>query len=59
MSNVINLNQVRKTKARAEKRAQADENAVRHGRSKADKALDTARADQDRSRLDAHEREEE
>lgn len=59
MSNVINLNQFRKKKARAEKRAQAGENAVRHGRSKADKALDAAQADKARDRHDAHKREDE
>ena len=59
MSNVINLNQFRKKKARAEKRAQADENALRHGRSKAKKALDAAQTEKDRDRHDAHKREDE
>jgi len=59
MSTPINLNQFRKKKARAEKRAQADENAVRHGRRKADKALDKAQADTSRDRHDAHKREDE
>jgi len=59
MSTPINLNQFRKKKARAEKRAQADENALRHGRSKTDKALDKALADTSRDRHDAHKREDE
>ena len=32
----INLNQARKTRSRAEAKAQADENAVRFGRTKAE-----------------------
>ncbi|GGO52374.1 protein of unknown function [Roseovarius pacificus] len=59
MNNVINLNQFRKQKARAEKRAKADENAVQHGRSKADKALDTARAEKSRQDHEAHKRDDE
>ena len=52
----INLNKARKAKARAEAKAKADENAIRFGRSKADKALDQAREDQKLSRLDQHRR---
>jgi hypothetical protein len=52
MSNVTNLNQFRKTKARAEKRAKADENAVKFGRTKAQKALENARAEKARRNLD-------
>lgn len=43
----INLNRARKDRARAADKAQADENSVRHGRTKAQKdaeRLDTARA---------------
>ena len=36
----VNLNRFRKDKARAEKRARADENAARFGRTRAEKAAD-------------------
>lgn len=52
----INLNQARKQKARAEKKARADENALKHGRTRAEKALDRARAEKSASALDAHRR---
>ena len=52
MSSVTNLNQFRKTKARAEKRAKADENAVKFGRTKAQKALEKAQAEKARRDLD-------
>ncbi len=39
----INLNQARKTRARAQAKAKADENAIRFGRSKAERELDAAR----------------
>ncbi len=58
MSKPVNLNQVRKTKARAEKKARAEENAVRFGRSKAEKDLDKARATKARDQLDQTRREE-
>ncbi|SHL73509.1 protein of unknown function [Roseovarius litoreus] len=45
MSNVVNLNKVRKKKSRAADKSRADANAVLHGRSKTDKALDKARRD--------------
>ncbi|MCA0940991.1 DUF4169 family protein [Yangia mangrovi] len=54
MSNVINLNRVRKDRARAEKRAQADENAARHGRSKADKQREAAEAAKSARALESH-----
>ncbi|MCT4556184.1 MAG: DUF4169 family protein [Pelagimonas sp.] len=57
MSNVVNLNKFRKAKARAEKRQSADENAARHGRSKAIKDLEKARSDKANRDLDGHERE--
>ena len=52
MSNVTNLNQFRKTKARSDKRAKADENAVKFGRTKAQKALAKARAEKAKRDLD-------
>ena len=50
---VVNLNKARKAKAKAEDRTRADENAVRFGRTKAEKALEKARADKARADLDA------
>ncbi|WP_170760522.1 DUF4169 family protein [Ruegeria lacuscaerulensis] len=37
MSKPVNLNRYRKEKARAEKKARADQNAVKFGRTKAEK----------------------
>ncbi len=49
MAEPVNLNRFRKQKARAEKKARADANAVKFGRSKAEKQLDqTQRAKQKR-----------
>ena len=56
MAEPVNLNRFRKQKARAEKKARADQNAVKHGRTKAEKALDRARAETSATRLDAHRR---
>ena len=56
MAGPVNLNRYRKQKARAERKARADENAVKHGRSKAAKAQDRARADKAARQLDAHRR---
>jgi hypothetical protein len=52
MSNVTNLNRFRKTKARDAKRVVADENAVKFGRSKAQKDLETARVEKAKRELD-------
>ena len=52
MSNVTNLNQFRKAKARDEKRAKADENAVKFGRTKAQKDLERARTEKAKRDLD-------
>lgn len=54
MSKVTNLNQVRKQKVRADKRAEADANAAKFGRTKAQKALEQAEADKARQELDRH-----
>ena len=55
---VVSLSGARKAKARAEKRALADANAARFGRTKAERLADAARAAKARVRLDGHEREE-
>jgi len=57
MSQPVNLNRFRKQKARADKKARADENAVRFGRTRAEKELDTSRTDKARRDLDGHKRE--
>ncbi|KIC27236.1 DUF4169 family protein [Leisingera sp. ANG-M6] len=58
MGKPVNLNRYRKEKARAEKKARADQNAVTFGRTKAEKNLDKARNAQDARRLDDHKRDE-
>ncbi|MEW2911485.1 DUF4169 family protein [Leisingera sp. JC11] len=58
MGKPVNLNRYRKEKARAEKKARADRNAVTFGRTKAEKDLDKARNTQDARRLDDHKRDE-
>ena len=53
----VNLNRVRKEKARSERRAQADENAVKFGRSKAQKTREAADAARAAAHLDGTKRE--
>jgi hypothetical protein len=50
----VNLNRVRKAKARAAKKARADENAVKHGRSKTRKAQEASELAKTRHDLDQH-----
>ena len=57
MNGLINLNKVRKARAKAEKRARGDENAARFGRTKAQKELERARAEKAKRNLDGKERE--
>jgi hypothetical protein len=52
MAEPINLSKVRKEKNRAEAKAQADANAVKFGRTKAQRLLETAREDLAARRLD-------
>tara|TARA_R110002020_G_scaffold36409_14_gene109419 strand:+ start:4541 stop:4723 length:183 start_codon:yes stop_codon:yes gene_type:complete len=52
----VNLNRFRKEKARADKKARADENSVKFGRTKAEKARDKREADRTVRSLDAHRR---
>jgi phage protein D len=54
MTTPINLNRARKDKARADAKARADENAVKHGRTKAQRLLDAAKNDKARQMLDRH-----
>jgi hypothetical protein len=53
---VVNLNKFRKAKARAEKKVQANENAVKFGRTKAEKSLDHARNAKAQQDLDGKKR---
>ena len=57
MTQPVNLNRHRKAKARAEKKARADENAVKFGRSKSAKAREKLRADKADREHDGHKRE--
>jgi len=57
MSQPVNLNRFRKNKARAEKKARADQNAVKFGRIKAQKDIEQARADNASRDLDGKARE--
>ncbi len=54
MGKVVNLNKVRKQKARENEAALAAENRVRFGRTKAQKALDAAAAQEMQCKLDQH-----
>ncbi|MFN0113061.1 MAG: DUF4169 family protein [Paracoccaceae bacterium] len=54
MADVVNLNAWKKSAARAKKRAEADENAARFGRTKALRKLEQARAEKARAGLDGH-----
>jgi hypothetical protein len=57
MAEILNLNKARKAKARTDDKTRAAENRAKHGRNKADKALDAARADKLRRDLDGAKRE--
>lgn len=54
MSTPINLNKFRKQKARTEKRAQAEQNTVKFGRTKAQKNLEEAQKAKAKTLLDGH-----
>ncbi|WP_306114493.1 MULTISPECIES: DUF4169 family protein [unclassified Roseovarius] len=56
MADPVNLNRFRKARARADRQARADQNAVKFGRTKAEKDIAKARADKAISRLDQHKR---
>lgn len=56
MADILSLSKARKIRARAAKEAGAAENRVRFGRSKADKALETARKGLSEKRIDAAKR---
>lgn len=54
MTTPVNLNRFRKAKARAEKERKARENRVKFGRTKAEKAIEKARADKLTRLTDGH-----
>lgn len=54
MAKVVNLREARKARERAQKRAQGDANAAKFGRTKAERDLETARAEKSRADLEAH-----
>jgi len=56
MADIINLRAARKSRDREARRAQADQNAARFGRTKAARAADLAVADKDKRDLDGHRR---
>jgi len=56
---IINLNRVRKEKARRDKASVAEENRVRFGRTRAQKALDRISAEKARHHVDGHRRDDE
>jgi hypothetical protein len=55
----VNLNRYRKEKAKADAKTRADANAVKHGRTKAERLLDAARTEKARQMLDRHKIEDE
>lgn len=57
MSTPINLNKVRKDRARADAKARADENSVKFGQTKAQKKATKQQRDMDARSLDGHKRE--
>ena len=57
MADVVNLNQARKAKAKADDKARAAENRAKFGRTKVGKSLEAARADKLRRDLDGAKRE--
>lgn len=54
MTEVINLRQHRKTKARTEKEKKAEQNRSKFGRTKEEKKRDTLKAEQRKRHLDGH-----
>ena len=57
MADLINFNQARKAKAKADDKIRAAENRAKFGRAKGEKSLDAARADKLKRDLDGAKRE--
>jgi hypothetical protein len=58
MAEIVNLRQMRKRKARAEKEAQAAENRIAFGRTKEERRVTEAERQLSERRLDGHKRDE-
>lgn len=58
MADIINLRNVRKQKARAEREIQASQNRVLFGRTKAEKLKDAAEKAKAEKHIDGHKRDE-
>lgn len=56
-ADLINLNKVRKERQIQARKAQAEQNSVRFGRSKAQKHLEKTVSSREDSKLDSHKRE--
>ena len=56
MSEPVNLNRFRKQKVRADKKARADQNAIKFGRTKVEKQRDKAEAEKASRHIDGHKR---
>ena len=54
----VNLNKFRKAKARADKEQRAQENRVKHGRTKAEKARDKLESERSKRQIDLSKRDE-
>ena len=59
MSDIINFNQKRKAKMRADKEARAAENRYKFGRTKAEKQLEKSKAEKAARALEGHKRDKE
>ena len=59
MAEIVNLRQTRKRKVRETARETGDRNAARHGRSKADRARETAEAERVSRAFEGHRRDRE
>ncbi|WP_454715237.1 DUF4169 family protein [Caulobacter segnis] len=57
MADIVNLNQARKAKAKADDKTRAAENRAKFGRTKGEKTLDAVRADKLKRDLDGAKRE--
>jgi Domain of unknown function (DUF4169) len=57
LAEIVNLRQAKKQAARKAARSAADANAAKFGRTKADRALEAAKAKKSARDLDAHQRE--
>ena len=56
MAEIINLRAAKKARSKTEARAQADANAAKFGRTKAERSLDQAREGKAQATLDGHKR---